>query len=278
VEENGESRIAKGYTYNYPRPAVTSDCVVFGFDSIDLNILLVKRGIEPFKGEWALPGGFLHMDETSEECAARELQEETGASDLILKQVSTFSTIDRDPRGRVISVAFYALANPYKISKMVIKGGDDASDAKWVSLKEIQDKMKLAFDHNKIVESALRKLRIDLRNQPVAFSLLNKKFTIKQLQSVYEQILGKSFDRGNFHKKMVGIRQDSNDSITVLGEIEPTYSKRQNEILQKRKNLGVVTDTGEVVSGVKHKPAKLYTLNPEKFEEINENEDFYFDF
>jgi len=171
-----DKKPVKAYTYEYPRPAVTSDCVVFGFDGKYLNVLLVKRGIEPFKGEWALPGGFLQMDETSEECAARELQEETGADGLVLKQVGTFSTIDRDPRGRVISVAFYTLANPDNISKMAIKGGDDAAEAKWFSLEEIQNNIKLAFDHNKIVESALRKLRIDLRNHPAAFPLPDEKF------------------------------------------------------------------------------------------------------
>ncbi len=165
-----DKKPVKAFTYEYPRPAVTSDCVVFGFDGKNLNVLLVKRGIEPFKGEWALPGGFLNMNETSEECAARELEEETGAEGLLLKQVGVFSSVYRDPRGRVISVAFYALANPDNISKMTIKCGDDAAEAKWFSLEEIQDKMNLAFDHSIIVETALQKLRDDFRNQNEDFN------------------------------------------------------------------------------------------------------------
>ena len=117
------------YTYDYPHPAVTTDCVVFGFDGHEMKILLVERGIEPYKGMWALPGGFIRMDETAEQCAQRELQEETGLNLSLLKQFMTFSEVNRDPRERVISIAFYALAR-----KSDVKGGDDAAQARWFAL------------------------------------------------------------------------------------------------------------------------------------------------
>lgn len=100
------------YCYQYPRPAVTTDCVIFGFDGEVLKVLLVERGGEPYKGCWAFPGGFLNMDETTDECAVRELEEETGLKDVFVEQLQAFSDVDRDPRGRTITVAYYALVNP----------------------------------------------------------------------------------------------------------------------------------------------------------------------
>ena len=116
----------QNYTYEYPHPAVATDCVVFGFDGHELKVLLIERGIEPYKGAWAFPGGFLRMDETAEQCALRELKEETGLSLNYLKQFKTFTDVDRDPRERVISIAFYALAK-----KSDVQGGEDAAQAKW---------------------------------------------------------------------------------------------------------------------------------------------------
>ena len=130
------------YTYEYPHPSVTTDCVIFGFDGTKLKVLLVERGIEPFKGRWAFPGGFLRMDESTEACALRELQEETGLEGAYIKQFHTFSDPKRDPRERVVTVAYYAL-----VRMQEVRGGDDAARAAWFALDEVPS---LAFDHDKI--------------------------------------------------------------------------------------------------------------------------------
>ena len=135
----------KKYSYKYPRPALTTDCIIFGFDESDLKVLLIERGIEPYKGKWALPGGFVKMDETTEEGAKRELYEETGLKDVFIEQLFTFSDVDRDPRGRVISVAYFSLVN---LNNYEAKAGDDASKAQWFSVKDVPS---LAFDHEKIL-------------------------------------------------------------------------------------------------------------------------------
>lgn len=142
------------YTYDYPRPAVTTDCVVFGMDNQDLKVLLIERGWEPYKGAWAFPGGFLNMDETAEQGALRELKEETSLDLRYIKQVGAFSDVNRDPRTRVITIAFYALT---KVSE--VQGGDDAAKAQWFSLNELP---RLAFDHELILREARMKLREDL--------------------------------------------------------------------------------------------------------------------
>ena len=201
------------YTYDYPHPAVATDCVVFGFDGHDLKILLIERGIEPFKGAWALPGGFLRMDETAEQCAIRELSEETGLNLNYLKQLGTFSDVNRDPRERVISIAFYALAR-----KTDVQGGDDAAQAKWFGINDVP---RLAFDHDYILHKALEKIREDIHFEPVGFGLLDKEFTMSELQRLYEAILGVQFDRRNFHKKMLqtGILEEvEDDSPTFFGK------------------------------------------------------------
>ena len=175
------------YTYDYPRPAVTTDCVVFSFDGHDLKILLIQRGIEPYKGAWAFPGGFLNMDETAEQGALRELKEETGLDLRYIKQVGAFSDVNRDPRTRVITIAFYALAK-----KSAVQGGDDAAKAQWFALNEVP---RLAFDHDYILRKTLEKLRQDIHFDPFGFGLLNDQFTIPELQQLYETILGVQFDR-----------------------------------------------------------------------------------
>ena len=127
------------YHYKYPHPSVTTDCVVFGYDGLRLNVLLIERGADPFKGHWAFPGGFLNIDESAQQGAKRELFEETGLRDADIRQFHTFSAVNRDPRERVISIAYYALV---RISE--VKGGDDAAKAQWFPLDSVPP---LAFDH-----------------------------------------------------------------------------------------------------------------------------------
>ena len=183
------------YHYQYPHPCVTTDCVIFGFDGTKLNVLLIERGIDPFKGRWAFPGGFLKMDETALQGAKRELYEETGLKDAYIHQFHAFSGVDRDPRERVITIAYYALVNIKEV-----KGGDDAADAQWFAMDEIPP---LAFDHDDILAQALQALKEKIHFEPVGFELLPDVFTMPQLQALYEAILGVRFDRRNFYRKMI---------------------------------------------------------------------------
>ena len=193
------------YQYKYEHMAVTTDCVIFTYEDRRLKVLLVRRGGEPFKGEWAFPGGFLNMDETAEQGALRELREETGLDLNYLKQVGAFSDVDRDPRTRVITIAFYALAK-----KSSVRGGDDAARAQWFPIDDIPH---LAFDHDYILRKTMDKLRHDIHFEPIGFGLLDEQFTIPELQRLYEAILGVHFDRRNFHKKMLqtGILEEADD-------------------------------------------------------------------
>src|SRR6266496_1650146 len=149
------------YTYQYPRPALTVDCVVFGFDEGELKVLLIERALEPFKGKWALPGGFVRVDETLDEAARRELEEETGLRNVFLEQLYTFGAVQRDPRERVVSVAYYALVN---LRDHPVQAATDARDAGWFGVHDVPS---LAFDHANILHMALDRLRGKLRYQPV---------------------------------------------------------------------------------------------------------------
>ena len=183
------------YHYKYPHPSVTTDCVIFGFDGTKLNVLLIERGVEPFKGRWALPGGFMRMDESALQGAKRELYEETGLKDAYIQQFHTYSEVERDPRERVITIAYYALV---RISE--VKGGDDAAKAQWFPLDKVPT---LAFDHDKILREATIGLRRQIHFEPVGFELLPEKFTMTQLLHLYEAILNIKFDRRNFSNKML---------------------------------------------------------------------------
>lgn len=141
------------YCYDYPRPAVSADCVVFGFDGENLNVLLIERGKEPFKGRWTFPGGFLDMDETTLQCAERELKEETAIEGIQLEQLGAFSGVDRDPRGRVITVAYFTLVRMAETNPVA---GDDAANAKWFKIKDIP---ALAFDHDLVLRTAISRLK-----------------------------------------------------------------------------------------------------------------------
>lgn len=144
------------YCYKYPRPAVTADCAVFSLSGRELKVLLIERGGEPFRGCWAFPGGFMEMEETAEECACRELQEETGISPIAIRPVGTFSAINRDPRGRTLSIVYYTIIES---SRFFPVAGDDAARLDWFSLQEIPP---LAFDHDEILRAAVQKLKEDV--------------------------------------------------------------------------------------------------------------------
>ena len=182
------------YCYKYPHPALTADCCVFSFLNNELSLLLVRRGIEPFKGQWAVPGGFMRMNETAEQCAKRELSEETGFVVDKLRQVGAFSEVDRDPRERVVTVAFYALVKPG-----AVRGGDDADEARWFPVTDLPP---LAFDHDNIVHEALMTMRRDIYFEPIGFDMLPPTFTMPELQKIIEAITGNTYDRRNFYNKM----------------------------------------------------------------------------
>src|SRR5438132_5395366 len=203
------------FSYKYPRPALTVDCVVFGFDEADLKLLLIQRDLDPFKGRWALPGGFVQLDETLEDAARRELAEETGISKIFLEQLYTFGAVDRDPRERVVSVAHYALV---KLSDHRVKASSDAHRAAWF---EVSDIPELAFDHDQIVATALRRLKGKVRYAPIGFELLPSKFTLTQLQRLYEAILEKRLDKRNFRKRILSM-----NVLLALDEIQEDVAHR----------------------------------------------------
>lgn len=185
----------QNFCYKYPHPAVTADCVIFGFDGVAIKVLLIQRGIEPYKDKWAFPGGFMNIDETVEECAKRELEEETGLKTTSVEQFHTFSDVNRDPRERVITVAHYALVRLEEV-----KGGDDARSAQWFAMNEIPS---LAFDHDRILRIAVNRLKERICFEPIGFELLPEIFTMSALQNLYESILEVKFDRRNFYNKML---------------------------------------------------------------------------
>lgn len=203
------------YTYEFPRPALTVDCVVFGLDADELEVLLIRRGLEPFAGRWALPGGFVRTDETLDEAARRELQEETGLEHIYLEQLYTFGAVDRDPRERVVTVAYYALV---KLSEHNVRATTDAADAAWFAITDLPE---LAFDHAEIFDVALARLRNKLRYQPIGFELLPKKFTLTQLQRMYEVILERPLDKRNFRKKILAM-----DLLVELDEVQKDVAHR----------------------------------------------------
>ena len=204
------------FIYKFPKADNTVDLVIFGLDRSDqtLKILLIERGRkgEPFEGFWALPGGFLEMelDQTLEAAAVRELQEETGLDGVYIEQLATFGDVGRDPRGRVVSTAYMALVRPEDVT---VKAGDDARKASWFPVnwldlepdhkgsRTMQARITLAFDHHKIVKAGLDRLRSKVRWQPVGIELLPERFTLGDLQRVYEAILGQKLDKRGFRRK-----------------------------------------------------------------------------
>lgn len=220
------------YSYEYERPGLTVDCVIFGLDLEEesLKVMLIERELEPFKGMWAIPGGFVHDSETLTEAATRELREETGIKDIFLEQLYTFGNPGRDPRGWVVSVAYYALVSPEQHS---IHAATDARQAKWFPVTTLPH---LAFDHAQILGTALERIRGKLTYAPIGFELLPNKFTIKQIQKLYEIVLGRKLDNRNFRKK-----------IFVMD---------------------VLRELNEMQKGVSHRAARLYKFDERKYRQL----------
>lgn len=201
------------YTYEYPRPALTVDVVIFTLRENGLQVLLVQRAEEPYAGKWALPGGFVNMDEALEEAAQRELEEETGLKQTYLEQLYTYGEVGRDPRGRVVSVAYYALIP--SDAHIRSEGGSDARQANWFAAEALP---VLAFDHAEIIAYALRRLRYKLEYTAACFELLPDEFSLSEIQHTYEMILGELLDKRNFRRR-----------ILEAGIIEPTPHMRGGE-------------------------------------------------
>lgn len=209
------------YSYEHPHLAVTADVVIFTIRRERLKLLLIKRGVAPFKGSWALPGGFVRPEEDLEACARRELREETGISDVYLEQLYTFGHPDRDPRERVITVAYYALIPS---DRLALRAATDAASVDWFDVEPISP---LAFDHDEIMAVALQRLRAKLDYSTIAFQFLPTTFTLSELQRVYEIILGEAIDKRNFRKW-----------VLALDQIEETGQRREGP----------------------HRPARLYRM------------------
>ncbi len=203
------------YSYSHPHPAVTTDVVVFTIRDWKLQLLLIRRANPPFKGEWALPGGFVDIDEDLEACATRELYEETGIDGVFLEQLYTFGKPHRDPRERVVSVGYYALVPS---DRLQIRAASDASDAAWFAFDELP---ALAFDHAEIIEIAHRRLVAKLDYSTIAFEFMPTSFTLSELQRVYEVLLNESLDKRNFRKRIVGL-----DLIEETGRLRRHGSHR----------------------------------------------------
>ena len=210
---------------------VTVDIVIFTPREGSLQVLLVKRGVPPFEGQYAIPGGFIRGDESLEEAALRELHEETGVRNVFLEQLYTFGDPKRDPRGRVITVAYYALIASDKLS---LVAGADAAEAQWFPASSVPP---LAFDHKSILDYALERLRNKLEYTTVGFQLLAQKFTLGELQAVYEAILGRPLDKRNFRRK-----------LALLGILKPLREWRR---------------TGR-------KPAQLFRFAAPRFEKLKD--------
>jgi 8-oxo-dGTP diphosphatase len=180
----------------YPKPAVTVDVVILALRDNELQVLLIKRDTEPYRGQWALPGGFVRIDEALDAAARRELEEETGVSHVYLEQLYTFGDLARDPRGRVISVAYIALAP----TPPAAHGGSDAGDAQWWPINSMPP---LAFDHTGIVQYALTRLRYKIEYSAVGFRLMPPEFTLSELQQAYEIVLGEPLDKRNFRRRIM---------------------------------------------------------------------------
>src|SRR5262245_56924455 len=210
---------------DYPRPSVTVDLVIFTIAEDDLKVLLIRRGQEPFKGRWALPGGFVEIEESLERAAARELKEEVGVTNVYLEQLYTFGDPKRDPRGRVISVSYFALVDA---ERQRIVAASDAAEAQWHPVFVAPGLLKRACNHGKILNYEVWRLRNKIEWTTVGYELLPKKFTLSELQRVYEIILQRPVDKRNFRKKILA--------------------------------QGQIVELNETRGDVAHRPARLYSF------------------
>ena len=212
----------------YPRPSVTADVIIFTLRQDDLQVLLVRRKLPPFQGMWAIPGGFVNIDEPLEEAALRELEEETGLRDVYLEQLYTFGDPGRDPRGRVITVAYLSLVPAATVRP---RAGDDAAEARWWSVTDLP---LLAFDHAGILTYALERLRYKLEYSAVGFELLPQRFTLTDLQSAYETVLGEALDKRNFRRKILDadIIEETGDYRTGEGRPARFYRFRDDAVAE----------------------------------------------
>ena len=208
------------------------DAVVFGYAEQQLKLLLIRRNISPFEGEWALPGGQVRYDESLEIAVERELREETGIAINYLEQLYTFGDPGRDPRNRVVSVAYFALVNP---SQFELTAATDAADARWFPCHQLPS---LAFDHARIVAYALQRLRAKLTYEPIGLNLLDRDFLFSDLEKLYESILGRAIDRRNFRKKFL--------------------------------SFGILTETNIRHSGQKGRPGTLFRFDVEQYQSLRE--------
>jgi 8-oxo-dGTP diphosphatase len=216
--------------HKFKKPSVTVDVVVFTIKDNDLKVLLIKRGIKPFKNMWALPGGFVRINEPLEDAARRELEEETGVRDVYLEQLYTFGDPRRDPRGRVITVSYFALIDSNKIN---LKATTDASEA---TLSSVSKLPSLGFDHRKILNYSLKRLRWKFEYTTVAFSMLPKKFSLAELQNIYEIVFKKNFDKRNFRKKLLSL------NILKEEETKKNVSHRPPKLYSLKANIGEIVE------------------------------------
>lgn len=218
---------------------LTVDGVVFGYTDNTLKVLLIERRYKPYQNKWALPGGFVQEQESLEAAVQRELVDETGIDVKFLEQLYTFGEVKRDPRERIISVAYYGLVNPNKYELAL--NSNEATDVRWFNIESLPE---LAFDHAHVIELAIQRLRGKIRYQPIGFELLPDKFPFKEVQALYETILGIEFNRGNFRTKFM--------------------------------KLGVVKETTTIEEGVAHRPAKLFEFDKDAYWKKSE-EGYYFE-
>ena len=207
---------------DYELPLVSVDIVILTIMNNQLKVLLIQRKNPPYDHMWAIPGGFIHMGETLEAAAQRRLYEETNVQGIFLRQLAAFGSPERDPRARVVTVAFYTLCST---DKLTLEADANAEEVSWHSVKDLPE---LAFDHSSIVNMALKRMRDELEESNVAFQLLPMKFTLSKLQQVYELILGQTLDKRNFRKKMI--------------------------------STGLLVETGETLMEGFHRPAQLYSF------------------
>jgi 8-oxo-dGTP diphosphatase len=218
------------YTYQHARPALSVDCVVFGLDADELKVLLVQRKHDPFAGCWAFPGGFVDVGETPQEAARRELEEETGLKNVFLEQLHTFGDPARDPREHVVSVAHYGLVN---VCGHRARAADDARDAAWF---RVLRPPPLAFDHDKILQMAYERLKGRVRREPVGLGLLPRRFTLSELQRLYEAILVEKIDKREFRRRML--------------------------------KTGLLVQTSETRNEAAHRAARLYRFDMRKYRRL----------